>query len=875
MFQALVRCAGVGGDAAHLHTARALLERAPRDGVKLSVPLLNAYAAAAGDAGDAHEAASVLRRLQEAHLSPDSATFEHVLVAAASCNDVGTASAAADALRVLGLTPTPRTVAALTAAMEAEEERERQARRVAKAGAAAADEPAAGEAAKAGSGTSPSRARGGGKGGRKRAESPIRPPRPCLQDLPSREEAEAASGSGSSGGGGALLPLVLPGEGALGSAARHHARLRQLQLARQREAAAAAAAAGEAAGAGGDAAGEGEGGVELVPSPLEEELRRFALGGRDVEGEGEEDEEDAMLAAAEAVAGVTGRGRSSRRGGGKAHTRDGDGHAAIAAAPARRPSRTSGHSSNSSGSHLRGLQEQPQLPWDQEVFLREAFGAAQLQLDGVTGRGDATSTAAGFAVVQQQLAALVAGGRGAARSSARAAGLLGATAFAPGPAQVQRGRAFAEKAYSGGFGRFPSVALPSPSAAASGPGSGPTIPRLRALDGSSVPLPRGLRPKSEAEVRTATLAGLRGDLALSPAERAADEAVEGSADGGARGLHAMQAQVRERHEQQGQLRRLQASAFAGQEPEGSTTPPVSPLRAAAVAAAHSPLAPAPVSSRSPLSDVEGAAFAEQQSGASSAGRRRRRRGSGISADAAFAIPNDTDAAASDGASENGTDATDGAAEESGLAQHTPPRKRGGRPGRRLNARAGWQDVDDDDWGNEVVFDGDVPLYDGPLSDDEEDGAASDQLTPSTVGKAYAKAYAARAYGSAAGRGASAAGGSGNSVGASDAAAPAAASTNVLRKTPAPAQAVSGSSVEAQAAIVQTKARKRGALFGESVLPSAPDAPAAGGPARCGTPGAASLSKGAHPTATSPAPADGAAGSSRRSKSGSSSRSGSR
>jgi hypothetical protein len=892
MFQALVRCAGMSGDASHLHTARALLDRAPREGVKLSVPLLNAYAAAAGEAGDTREAAGVLRRMQEAHLTPDAATFEHVLVAAASCNDVATASAAADALRGLGLTPTPRTVAALTGAMEAEEARERQARRAAKAGAAA-DEQAASEGAEAPADASPSRARGGGKSGHKGATSAVRAPRPGLQDLLSREEAEAAaalvSGSGSSG---ALLPLALPGEGALGSAARHHTRLRQLQQARQREAAAEAAAGGEAAGTAGaggeDGTGEAgaEGGVELVPSPLEEELRRFALGGRDVDGGDEEDDDDAMLAAAEAAAGVTGSGRGSRRGNrGKAHASGSDGYAATAAGPARLPSRSSSSSVHNTISSrddsLRGLQEQPQLPWDQEVFLREAFGAAQL--DGATGRGDAVSTAAGFAVVQQQLAALVAGGSGAARSSARAAGLLGATAFAPGPALVQRGRAFAEKSFSGGFGRFPSVALPSPSASASGPRSGTPIPRLRAFDGSSVPLPRGLRPKSEAEVRTATLAGLRGDLTLSPAERAADEAAEGSADGesastgggGAGGLHAMQAQVRARHEQQGQLRRLQASAFAGQEPERSATAAVTPPRSAA-AATQLPLAPAPVSSRSPRLDVEAAESAEQQQrgGASPAGRRRRRRGSGSSADEVAA--SDDTAAVGYGAPEDGAGADDDAAEASDLAQPTPPRRRGGRPGRRLKSRAGWQDVDEDDWGNEVVFDGDVPLYDGPLSDDEEGGASADQLTPSTVGKAYAKAYAARAYGGAADRGATAADSSGNAVGASAAAVSTTTIiSNVLRKTPSPAPTVPG--VEAPAAIVQTKARKRGALFGESVLPPPPAAPPVGGKIRTGAPASASesLSKEApsHASATSPAPADRAGGSSRWRKSGS--RSGSR
>ena len=321
------------------------------------------------------------------------------------------------------------------------------------------------------------------------------------------------------------------------------------------------------------------------------------------------------------------------------------------------------------------VQEAPQLPWDQEAHLRATFAGALLSRSASAIGAGGGSTPTSAAAAQQQLASLVSGG--AARAAAGAPErLLGGGAagnvkapFSPGPSRLRRARAFSEKSYSGGFGRFPSVALDAHGGGGSRVGTGglPTLPFVQLAAGLRVPIPRGLRPMSEAAVRKAKLAGFAGDLAL-PASVVDDEAAQGE-------LRWVQREVRGAHAAKAALAAAEASATDSEVDGGDQSAPVM----------AQPVAQPESADDGPAHDAVKSGDEEEAAAAAVAPVRGRRRG-------------------------------------------PMPRLRG-----QIGVLAN----------GEVVLDGDAPIYDGPITSDDEEQEGEAVLAPRQRGKVLATAYAAR------------------------------------------------------------------------------------------------------------------------------------
>lgn len=495
-------------------------------GIKPSAPLLLAYAAAAGDAGDAAAAGDVLGFMERADpAQPGSAAllrprvFECVIRAAALADAAEIGGAAVELLQRRRITATRATVEILRKAMEAEDD----------AGDASAAPPSNFTAATAAAGNTSGTAADGAANAaapRKPALSlPFAAP-PSLLELLSPEEQSrtvALAASSAADDAAQLEAGAGPDAGAHGHFGGHAAEL----PARSRPMMA-------------DAASQP---LPVAPPALGDLASVARACGRLRAVRAQQLQEDEGThggggGASSARAGAT--GRPTRAGAGQEHVPD------IAAARLR---------SREASAQLSSLEERPQLPLEEETHLREAFAGDERFRDALTqanasagagagGSGEGNhmasgaGTAPGFALLHAQLAALAASGSSgagmagsaSALSSARAVGLVAADpaapAFVAGPAPYRRSRAFAEKGFSGGFGRFPGVILEDTPASVLLAGAGlkaggahAAVPRVHlggdgvGGGGIRVPVPRGLRPMTEAEARVSSLAGIAGDLA--------------------------------------------------------------------------------------------------------------------------------------------------------------------------------------------------------------------------------------------------------------------------------------------------------------------------------------------------------------------------
>jgi pentatricopeptide repeat protein len=564
-----------------------------------TLQVLNAYAQACADVGDSTEAAGVLLRLHALGLDPDSRTFEAIIVASVKSNDVQTGTRAVVAMEANRISVTERAHIAVQAAGKAEAAKERKITAMKKKISKAKEDKSSVEEIKT-------------------LEAQLKQmqtqPEPVVLPtvLPSVREllpgaSAVADDENYPYSSLSFSPLLTDASSLspLAALARQKQRLlearqkvvEQEEQEKEQEASSTSSSAvcsafkaltadddGDANNNDGEEDEQEEGEEQIIDT--KELMERFLSGGDDDSQGGEDDDGDE------------------------------DGHAAAAAAAQKAFALESlkQQQQNNNNSIRR---ERPQLPLDLELHLRATAGlgsnnnnnnaatAYYQQLSAATALSAASSSSSSTAGARgglNQAALTLLGGSSqssswsllslAASSSSLSSSALGDRAssygrndasrsllpmelLVGGPAISNKNKNFQEKGYSGGFGRFPSVDLRS--SGKNSDSSGNNLPHLTLPGGEVVPVPRGLRPKSQAEVRHRKLAGIRGDLMPPPKKKQENEAggeAEAEEEVEVEGIKAMQRSIRYSHVEKKRLKtaqkfseRAEEEAAAGDEEE--------------------------------------------------------------------------------------------------------------------------------------------------------------------------------------------------------------------------------------------------------------------------------------------------------------------